>query len=71
MDKKRTVKDVQKDIDKLHRKTTDKRAELLKQKEVVDFQIQILNKIYQEEMDRLDQEQIAITKDELRKELDL
>lgn len=71
MDKKRTVEDVQKDIDKLHKKAMDKRAGLLKQKEAIEFKIQILDKIYQEEITRLEQEQITITQDELKKELDL
>lgn len=49
----------------------DKRAGLLKQKEAIEFKIQILDKIYQEEITRLEQEQITITQDELKKELDL
>lgn len=71
MDKKRTIEDIQKDIDKLHEKTMDKRNELIKQKDAIDFKIQILDKIYQEEKGRLEQEQITITQDELKKELSL
>lgn len=71
MDKKRTIKDVQKDINNLHKKTMDKRAKLLKKTEAINFKIQILDKIYQEEIEKLEQEQITITKDELRKELGL
>ena len=71
MDKKRTIEDVQKDIDKLHKKTVDKKQELLSKKEAIEFKIQILTKIYQEEKDRLEQEQQKITEDEVRKELGL
>ena len=71
MDKKRTIHDVQKDIDKLHKKTMDKKQELLSKKEAIEFKIQILNKIYQEEKNRLEQEQQNITEDEVRKELGL
>jgi hypothetical protein len=71
MDKKRTIDDVQKDIDKLHKKTMDKKQELLSKKEAIEFKIQILNKIYQEEKDRLEREQITITENEVRKELGL
>lgn len=71
MDKKRTIEDVQKDIDKLHKKTMDKKQELLSKKEAIEFKIQLLNKIYQEEKDRLEQEQQEITEDEVRKELGL
>jgi hypothetical protein len=71
MDKKRTIDDVQKDIDKLHKKTMDKKAELLSKKEAIEFKIQILNKIYQEEKDKLESEQIIITENEVRKELGL
>jgi hypothetical protein len=71
MDKKRTIDDVQKDIDKLHNKAMDKRKELLSKIEAINFKIQILDKIYQEERTRLEQEQITITQDELKKELDL
>ena len=71
MDKKRTIKDIQKEIDKLHKNTMDKKQELLTKKEAIEFKIQILNKIYQEEKDRLEQEQQHITEDEVRKELGL
>ena len=71
MDKKRTIEDIQQEIDKLHKKTINKKQELLSKKEAIDFKIQILNKIYQEEKDRLEQEQQKITEDEVRKELGL
>lgn len=71
MEKKRTIEDIQKDIDKLHKKAMEKRAKLLKKIGVINFKIQILDKIYQEEIDRLEQEQITITKDEFKEELDL
>lgn len=71
MDKKRTIEDIQKDIDTLHKKTMDKKQELLSKKEAIAFKIQILNKIYQEEKERLEQEQQKITEDEVRKELEL
>ena len=71
MDKKRTIEDIQKDIDKLHKNTMDKKQELLSKKEAIEFKFQILNKIYQEEKDRLEQEQQKITEDEVRKELGL
>lgn len=71
MDKKRTIEDIQKDIDKLHEKTMDKRKELQLKIEAINFKIQILDKIYQEEKDRLEKEQQEITEDEVRKELGL
>lgn len=71
MDKKRTIDDVQKDIDKLHNKAMDRRKELLSKIEAINFKIQILDKIYQEEKERLEQEQQKITEDEVRKELGL
>jgi hypothetical protein len=71
MDKKRTIDDVQKDIDKLHNKAMDKRKELLSKIEAINFKIQILDKIYQEEKVKLEQEQQKITEDEVRKELGL
>lgn len=71
MDKKRTIEDIQKDIDKLHEKTMDKRKELQLKINAINFKIQILDKIYQEEKDRLEKEQQEITEDEVRKELGL
>ena len=71
MDKKRTIEDIQKDIDKLHEKTMDKRKELQLKIEAINFKIQILDKIYQEEKVKLEQEQQKITEDEVRKELGL
>ena len=71
MDKKRTVEDIQKDIEKLHNKSMDKRKELLSKIEAINFKIQILDKIYKEEKDKLEQEQQEITEYEVRKELGL
>lgn len=71
MDKKRTIDDVQKDIDKLHNKAMDRRKELLSKIEAINFKIQILDKIYQEEKVKLEQEQQEITENEVRKELGL
>ena len=71
MDKKRTIEDVQKEIEELHNKTMDKRAELSSKIDAINFKIQILDKIYKEELDRLNQERINITEDEVRKELEL
>lgn len=71
MDKKRTIEDVQKEIDELYNKAMDKRKELLSKIETMNFKIQILDKIYQEEKDKLEQEQQKITEDEVRKELEL
>lgn len=71
MDKKRTVEDIQKDIEKLHDKAMDKRKELLSKIEAMNFKIQILDKIYREEKDKLEQEQQKITEDEVRKEIEL
>ena len=69
MDKKRTIEDVQKDIEKLYKKTMDKRNELNLKIESIKFKMQILDKIYQEEKDRLEHEQVTITENEVRKEL--
>lgn len=71
MDGKRTIEDVQKDIDELHNKTMDKRKELQLEIEAINFKIQILDKIYQEEKNKLYQEQVSITENEVRKELGL
>ena len=71
MDKKRTIEDVRKDIDNLYTKTMNKKQELLSKKEAIELKIQILNKIHQEEKDKLDQELQSITEDEVRKELGL
>lgn len=71
MDKKRTIEDIQKDIDKLHKKTADKKNELNLKIQSIQFKIQILDKIYQEEKDKLYQEQVAIAENELRKEISL
>ena len=49
----------------------DKRKELQLKIEAINFKIQILDKIYQEEKVKLEQEQQKITEDEVRKELGL
>ena len=71
MDKKRTVEDIQQEIEKLHNKAMDKRKELLSKIEDINFKIKILDKVYQEEKDRLYQQQVAIAENEVRKELEL
>ena len=71
MDKKRTIKDIQKEMEELHNKTKDRKKELSLEIQAIDFKIQILDKIYQEEKNKLEQEQIKITENEVRKELGL
>jgi len=51
--------------------TIDKRNELTLKIESIKFKMQILDKVYQEEKDKLMQEQQKITEDEIRKELGL
>ena len=71
MDKKRYIEDIQKGIDKLHKRAMDKRAKLLKRIEDINFKIQILDKIYREEIDKLEQERITVTEEAVRKALGL
>lgn len=78
MDKKRTIEDVQKDIEKLYKKTMEKKNEFYLAREAIDFKIQILDKIYleeeaklKEEHDMLKQEHDKSIEDEVRKELGL
>ena len=71
MDKKRTIEDIQQEIDNLHKKMVDRKEKIKRKQEALDFKLHILDKLYVEKRAELEQEQNDIAEDEIRKELEL
>lgn len=69
MDKKRTILDIQKDIDKLHQKMVEKKEKIEREKEALDFKLRVLDKVYLEKRRELEIEQDELAVNEARKEL--
>lgn len=71
MDKIRTIESIQQEIDNLHKKIVEKKENIKRKQEALDFKLHILDKIYVEKRVELEQEQNTIAEDEVRKELGL
>lgn len=56
MDNKRTIKSRQQDIDDWYRKAVEKEKNIKRRQEALYFKMQLLDRIYQEEKDKLEQE---------------
>lgn len=71
MDKKRTIKDILKDMDNLYQKFIEKQQKIKEEKEALDFKLKVLERVYLDKKQDLEIEHTKMIEDEVRKEFDL